>query len=83
MALAAAGVTAQTPAVEPPPDTIYYNGHVVTMWADHPVVEAVGGTRYGLGTATMFDVAFSGPLLNCPYQFEPQHHAAPLVSTAQ
>src|SRR5579872_1696986 len=31
-----------------PPDTIYYNGVIVTMWAAHPVVEAVAirGDRF-------------------------------------
>jgi predicted amidohydrolase YtcJ len=30
------------------PDAIYYNGHIVTMWADHPEVEAVAirGDRF-------------------------------------
>src|SRR4029453_12503427 len=29
-------------------DTVYYNGKIVTMWADHPVVEAVAirGNRF-------------------------------------
>ncbi len=46
--LAAASLTAQTPAAQPAPDTIYYNGNIVTMWADHPVVEAtaIRGDRF-------------------------------------
>ena len=47
-ALLAAGLFAQSPAPQPSPDTIYYNGHVVTMWCDHPEVEAVAirGDRF-------------------------------------
>ena len=47
-ALAAVSWTAQTPASQSAPDTIYYNGHVVTMWAERPVVEAVAirGERF-------------------------------------
>src|SRR4051794_32599778 len=41
VALIAAGLFAQSPAPQPSPDTIYYNGHIVTMWSDHPEVEAV------------------------------------------
>jgi predicted amidohydrolase YtcJ len=48
VALGAASLTAQTPAAQPAADTIYYNGNFVTMWADHPVVEAVAilGDRF-------------------------------------
>ena len=48
IALAAASLTAQTPPTQPAPDTIYYNGNIVTMWADRPVVEAVAilGDRF-------------------------------------
>ena len=42
---ALAGVLGESPShpvhAQTPVDTIYYNGHIVTMWADHPVVEAV------------------------------------------
>src|ERR1700732_611709 len=34
--------------------TVYYNGNIVTMWADHPIVEAVAirGNRFiAVGTA--------------------------------
>ena len=31
----------QGPTAPPSSTTIYYNGNIVTMWADHPVVEAV------------------------------------------
>jgi len=44
-----AGLLAQSPAPQQlPPDTIYYNAHVVTMWGDHPEVEAVAirGDRF-------------------------------------
>jgi predicted amidohydrolase YtcJ len=36
------------PSSQSPPDTIYFNGNVVTMWAEHPVVEAVAirGDRF-------------------------------------
>lgn len=36
------------PSQQVPPDAIYYNGHIVTMWAEHPVVEAVAlrGDRF-------------------------------------
>jgi predicted amidohydrolase YtcJ len=46
--LIAAGLLAQSPAQQPSPDTIYYNGHVVTMWSDHPEVEAIAirGDRF-------------------------------------
>jgi predicted amidohydrolase YtcJ len=39
---------AQTPAPQSPPDTVYYNGHIVTMWPDHAEVEAVAilGDRF-------------------------------------
>jgi predicted amidohydrolase YtcJ len=39
---------AQSPAPQNPPDTIYYNGHIVTMWSEHPVVEAIAirGDRF-------------------------------------
>jgi hypothetical protein len=52
-ALAAAAPAAQ----EPPADTIYYNGSIVTMWADHPVVEAVAirGDRF-VAAGTTADV---------------------------
>jgi predicted amidohydrolase YtcJ len=42
------GLLAQTPAPQAPPETIYYNGHVVTMWSDHPEVEAIAirGDRF-------------------------------------
>ena len=48
LTLIAAGLLAQAPAPQLPPDTIYYNGHVVTMWADRPEVEAVAirGDRF-------------------------------------
>jgi len=48
LALIAAGLFAQSPAAQLSPDTIYYNGHVVTMWSDHPEVEAVAirGDRF-------------------------------------
>ncbi len=35
------------------PDTIYYGGHIITMWTEHPVVEAVAirGDRFvGVGS---------------------------------
>ena len=46
--LIAAGLVAQNPAPTASPDTIYYNGHFVTMWSDHPDVEAVAirGDRF-------------------------------------
>jgi len=46
--LFAAGLLVQSPALQPPPDTIYYNGHIVTMWSEHPEVEAVAirGDRF-------------------------------------
>ncbi len=39
------------------PDTIYYNGHIVTMWSDHPEVEAVAirGDRF-IAVGTNADV---------------------------
>src|SRR5689334_7316670 len=35
-------------AAQQPPDTIYYNGNIVSVWADHPSVEAVAiaGDRF-------------------------------------
>jgi len=39
--LLAAGLLAQSPPSQLPPDTIYYNGHIVTMWSDRAEVEAV------------------------------------------
>ncbi len=55
-ALAAASWTAQSPP-QPAPDTIYYNGHVVTMSAERPVVEAVAirGERF-VAAGTTADV---------------------------
>jgi len=58
--LAAAGALAILVAVTPaaqqtPVDVIYYNGHIVTMWADRPIVEAVAirGDRFvAVGSAT-------------------------------
>ena len=41
IALLAAGLLSQASPQQSPPDTIYYNGHIVTMWSDHPEVEAV------------------------------------------
>lgn len=44
-------------------DTIYYNGHIVTMWVDHPVVEAVAirGDRF-LAAGTTADIrTLAGP----------------------
>ena len=48
VALVAAGLFAQTPGAQSPPDTIYYNGHIVTMWSDHQEVEAIAvrGDRF-------------------------------------
>src|SRR5690348_268147 len=48
LTLIAAGLLAQSPAPQAPPDTIYYHGHLVTMWSDHPEVEAVAirGDRF-------------------------------------
>src|SRR5204862_5445983 len=48
VALIAAGLFAQSPATQLSPDTIYYNAHIVTMWSDHPDVEAVAirGDRF-------------------------------------
>jgi len=46
---------AQSTAPQPPPDTIYYNGHIVTMWSEHPAVEAIAirGDRFvGVGSNT-------------------------------
>ena len=47
-ALLAAGLLSQSTAPQPPPDTIYYNGHIVTMWSDHQEVEAIAvrGDRF-------------------------------------
>ena len=46
--LVVASVLAQPPGAQPKADTIYYNGNIVTMWAEHPVVEAVAiaGDRF-------------------------------------
>ena len=46
--LVVASVLAQPPGAQPAADTIYYNGNIVTMWAEHPVVEAVAiaGDRF-------------------------------------
>jgi len=43
-----AGLLSQSPAPQPPPDAIYYNGHIVTMWSDHSEVDAVAirGDRF-------------------------------------
>src|SRR5262245_2103011 len=37
-----------TAAPQSAPDTIYYNGNIITMWAGHPVVEALAirGDRF-------------------------------------
>lgn len=56
-ALVVASVLAQPPAAQPAADTIYYNGNIVTMWVDQPVVEAVAiaGDRF-LAAGTTADV---------------------------
>ena len=41
VALVAAGLLSQASPQPSSPETIYYNGHIVTMWSDHPEVEAV------------------------------------------
>jgi len=41
VALLAAGLLSQASPQQSSPETIYYNGHIVTMWSDHPEVEAV------------------------------------------
>ena len=48
VSLLAAGLVAQSPAPQPSPDTIYYNAHIVTMWAERPIAEAMGirGDRF-------------------------------------
>ncbi len=48
LALLAAGLLGQGAAPQLPPDTIYYNGHIVTMWSDRAEVEAVAirGDRF-------------------------------------
>jgi predicted amidohydrolase YtcJ len=55
----AAGLLAQGqppgPLPQAPPDAIYYNGNIITMWTDHPVVEAVAirGDRFlSVGTTS-------------------------------
>ena len=57
-------LAAATPAAQDAPaDTIYYNGNIVTMWADRPVVEAVAirGDRF-LAAGTTADVRkLAGP----------------------
>jgi predicted amidohydrolase YtcJ len=55
--LVVASVLAQPPAAQPAADTIYYNGNIVTMWADQPVVQAVAiaGDRF-LAAGTTADV---------------------------
>ena len=49
-------------APQTPPDIIYYNGHIVTMWAEHPVVEAVAirGDRF-VAVGTTADVRQLAP----------------------
>jgi len=63
VALVVAGLFAQSPAAQSPPDTIYYNGHIVTMWSDHPEVEAIAirGDRFVAagGTADIRKLAAS------------------------
>jgi predicted amidohydrolase YtcJ len=46
------------PAQQPQADTIYYNGHFVTMWDGHPAAEAVAirGNRF-LAVGTLAEVA--------------------------
>ncbi len=48
VALLAAGLLSQGSAPQLPPESIYYNGHIVTMWSEHPAVEAVAirGDRF-------------------------------------
>src|SRR3954451_14074216 len=41
LALLAAGLLSQASPQQSSPETIYYNGHIVTMWSEHPEVEAV------------------------------------------
>src|ERR1700686_1570076 len=45
-------------AQQPQADTIYYNGHFVTMWDGHPAAEAVAirGNRF-LAVGTLAEVA--------------------------
>ena len=44
-------------AQQPPVDTIYYNGHIVTMWDGHPTAEAIDirGNRF-LAVGTLAEV---------------------------
>ena len=67
VALVAAGLFAQTPGAQSPPDTIYYNGHIVTMWSDHPEVEAVAirGDRF-VAVGSNADVRKLASLLDAP-----------------
>jgi predicted amidohydrolase YtcJ len=58
--LVVARTVVQTPLAA---DTLYVNGHFVTMWADHPIAEAVAirGDRF-LAVGTTNDVRrFAGP----------------------
>jgi predicted amidohydrolase YtcJ len=57
-ALLTAGPAAQTAI-----DTIYYNGQIVTMWAEHPVVEAVAirGDRFVAAGTTAEVRNLAGP----------------------
>src|SRR5689334_14086293 len=45
------------------PDTIYYNGKIVTMWANHPTVEAVAirGGRFQAVGSTADVLKTAGP----------------------
>ncbi len=53
----------QLPSAQSAADTIYFNGHIVTMWADHPVVEAlaVRGDRFVAVGAAADVRALAGP----------------------
>jgi predicted amidohydrolase YtcJ len=62
-AIAMVVAIAQAPAVTPAADTIYVNGHIITMWADRPIVEAVAirGDRF-VAVGDTFDIRrLSGP----------------------
>ena len=55
--------TGQSAVIQSPADTIYLNGHVVTLWPDRPVVEAlaVRGDRFVAVDSTTAVRALAGP----------------------